>query len=735
MIKKIILTGILVLVALASFAQQEIKYQLCDHDFRPIYMRYDLPPNAVYIDTTASAATRAKDVLDRLSFKEKLMLTGGWNYMYFPGVPRLGLRPIRFSDASQGIRISQYGIKQTCILPEKTTSFPCELALAATWNSELAFQYARSIGEECKAWGVSVLLGPGVNMYRNAEGGRSFEYMGEDPFLTSVMAVQYVKGLQSMGTLATLKHFIGNEQEFARHIINVNIGERALREIYLRPFLAAIRRGGALAVMNGNNFVNGYPGAANKPLSKDILRDEYGYKGIVMSDWANSTFWPDKQSLVLGSGQSLLMSNNALFANYIQNEIKEHPENKVVIEKGLDAMVFYNLLTFFRMGFYDRPYRKPSLVKKVDSHKAVALKTAEQAITLLKNSDNILPIDPHKVNKIVVLGTDKALKVYTGTGSGRVEGYDQIDYLTGLKSVYGDKIIHQKNIGEETIRSADVVLYFIYKKSGEGYDVPFALPEVNEKISYYAKLNKNLVIIYSGGNGFAMPWLSKTKGLVFAYFLGQESGTALANVISGSTNPSGKLPFTIEKNFEDSPAFGYNKMEDGKLYWKGHGGSDRKYEKEFGKIEVSYKEGIYMGYRWYDKEQIEPRFPFGFGLSYTTFEISDIKASSKTIKKDKPVQISVKIENTGEMAGAEVIQLYVHKEDPSVDRPVKELKGFKKVFLKPDESKMVRIPLHVRDLSFWSVTESDWKANPGTYLIEIGTSSQHILQKIKINKP
>lgn len=295
----------------------------------------------------------------------------------------------------------------------KSTAFPATIALAATWNKDLAYQYAKSVSEECRAWGISVLLGPGMNMYRNAEGGRNFEYFGEDPLLTSDMAVNYVKGLQKAGTVATIKHFIGNEQEFARHVTDVKIGERALREIYLPPYKACIEEANALAVMTGNNLVNDYPGAANKPLTNDVLREEYGFKGIVMSDWANSTFWPEKQEMELTSGHSLLMSDNKVFADYIQQEIKDHPQRKKEIEQHLDSMVFYNLYTFFKAGVYDIPYRNPALLSTFDAHKKIALQTAEEGITLLKNENNILPVKPAAVNKIVVLGTEEALKVYT----------------------------------------------------------------------------------------------------------------------------------------------------------------------------------------------------------------------------------------------------------------------------------------------------------------------------------
>lgn len=726
--KKLLIACIILFAGSKSFSQEQIDYQLCDKDFRPLNMRSNLSANAVYTNQKASAEARAKDVVSRLTFDEKLMLTGGWKNMHFPDVPRLGLRPVYFSDASQGIHIKDY-----CVKVGKSTAFPAAITLAATWNTDLAYQYAKSISEECKAWGISVLLGPGMNMYRNAEGGRNFEYFGEDPMLTTEMSVNYVKALQKTGTVATIKHFIGNEQEFARHVTNVKISERALREIYLPPYKASIEEANALAVMTSNNLVNGYPGAADKPLINDILRKEYGFKGIVMSDWANSTFWPEKQELELTSGHSLLMSDNKVFADYVQQEIKDHPQRKQEIEKYLDTMVFYNLYTFFKSGVYDMPYRNPTLLSTFDAHKKIALQTAEEGITLLKNENNILPIKPASVKKIVVLGTDEALEVYTGKGSGMVEGYDHINYLTGLKNVYGDKVVYNKEISDEEISSADVVLYFITRPSGEGFDVDFNLPEVQDSVKRYANLNKNLVVISSGGSGFAMPWLPSAKGFVFAYLLGQERGEALTNIISGKVNPSGKLPFTIEKDFSESPAKDYNKMSDGKYYWRGGKPNSREYQKQFGNIETPYNEGIYIGYRWYNKKNIEPQFPFGFGLSYTTFSFGKIDAAGKKVTKGKPVTITFTITNTGTVAGAEVAQLYVSDVKSTVDRPVKELKGFKKVFLQPGESKKVAISIDWKDLAFWSEKEHKWVVEPGDFIIEAGSSSNDIKQKMTIS--
>jgi beta-glucosidase len=711
-----------------SSAQQNIEYKLCDQDFRAINMRENLPANAVYTNKNATAEARAKDVISRLTFDEKLMLTGGWKQMHFPAVERLGLPPVYFSDASQGIHV-----KDICVKVGKTTAYPGIITLAATWNPELANAYAKSISEECRAYGISVLLGPGMNMYRNAEGGRNFEYWGEDPFLTTKFSVSYVEGLQDAGTIATIKHFIGNEQEFARHVVNVKIGERALREIYLPPYEASIKEGKALAVMTGNNFLNGFPGSADKPLVNDVLRKEYGFKGAVMSDWASSSFWQDKQEIELTSGHSLLMDNNEIFATYIRKQIKDHPEQKATIEKELEAMVLDNLYTFFKAGVYDRPYRNPALLSTFDAHRKVALQTAEEGITLLKNEDHILPISPSSGKKIVVLGTDEALKVFGGKGSGAVEGFDHIDFLTGLKNVYGDKLIYKKDISKEEISSADVVLYFITRPSGEGFDVDFTLPKVEDSIALISKLNKNLVVIHSGGNGFAMPWLSQVKGFVFAYLLGQVRAEALANIISGKVNPSGKLPFTIEKDFNESPAKDYNKMSDGKYYWRGGKNNSQEIRKQFGDREMPYNEGIYIGYRWYEKKNVQTQFPFGFGLSYTTFSISNISASSKKITIDKPVTITVTVKNTGAVAGAEVVQLYVSDVKSSVDRPLKELKGFKKVFLQPGESKKVDIKVDWKALAFWDEKQHQWKAEPGDFIIQAGTSSQDIKQKITIS--
>ncbi|MXV13783.1 beta-glucosidase [Hufsiella ginkgonis] len=717
-------------LALATFCTataQDNLYALCDADFSPISLRKNLPAGAVYTDPKASAEARATDVVRRLTLEEKIMLTGGWKQMHFPGLPRLGLAPIYFSDASQGVHV-----KNICIPVGKTTAFPSTLALAATWNDQLAYRYAQAIGEECRTYGIGVLLGPGMNLYRNSEGGRNFEYMGEDPFLVSRLSVNYVKGVQQTGTVATIKHFIGNEQEFARHVANSVISERALREIYLPPYEASIKKGGALAVMTGNNLVNGWPGAANKPLVADVLRKEYNFKGTVMSDWASSQFWPDKQNLELGSGHSLLMDNNKIFADYVIREIAAHPEKKAEIEKQLGDMVRQNLYTFFKAGLYDKPYRDASLAGTFGKHIAISLKTAEESMTLLKNDDRILPLTPTKVTKIAVVGAAETLKLFAGRGSGAVEGYDHVDYLQGLQKVYGDKLLYRPDLTDDEVRSADAVLCFIAKHVREGADFAYPMPEADKLVARYAALNKNVVVIFTGGNGFSMPWLNDVKGLLFAYYAGQNSGDALANIVSGKVTPSGKLPFTIEKEFNDSPAKDFNKMADGNYYWQGDKGFSRQMSDKFKKIDVNYSEGIYIGYRWFEKKNITPQFPFGFGLSYTAFAYGPLLAGGEVLTRNTPVTLTLSLRNTGAADGAEVAQLYVQKANSVVDRPVKELKDYAKLFLKAGQSGKVTFTVDWEDLAFWNEKTHAWEVEKGTYQLLAGSSSAEIKVRAQI---
>lgn len=692
----------------------------CTLDLRPIGSHNGLPEGALYQDVSAPIEARAADVVKRLSFEEKLALTGGYKQFYFPGVERLGIPPVYFADATQGIHE-----KTICAQIKKTTAFPSGQALAATWDTALAEQYATAISEECRAWGVGVLLGPGLNLYRNSEGGRNFEYFGEDPFLTSQMGVAYVRGMQGGGTVATVKHFIGNEQEFVRHTADVQISERALRELYLPPFKATLEAG-ALAVMTGNNLVNGHPGAADTPLSEGVLRREYGFRGMIMSDWANSMYWPNRSGEELTSGHSLLMENNAIFTEWVHAEVAAHPERKATIEAELGRMAEHNLYTFFRVGIYDRPSRDASLEARIDAHQTLAREVSEASITLLKNEGNVLPLVPENVKRIAVVGSDEALTVYGGKGSGAVKGYNHVNFMAGLQEVYGEKVSRVAENDDKVIRNADAVLVFIAKKAGENIDVPFDLPETDSLIEHIATLNHHVVVIASGGNGFSMPWLPHVPGLVFAYLQGQQRGVAMANVLSGKVNPSGRLPFTIEKSFRDSPAFNYNRLPDGTYGWGGSRTDSFEAQKRFGTVPLSYKEGIYIGYRWYQKRGIVPQFPFGFGLSYTTFAYGNAKSSIKRLREGETAEISLTVRNTGARAGVEVIQLYIHSLDGKGNRPEKELKGFTKVALQPGESRVVTLPVSASEFAYYDEEKHGWKILRGRYEVQIGASVEDI---------
>jgi len=725
------LQNIFICIAVAIFNIQALGQRLSREETYSLQESKATPRDALYVNQKLSASVRAKDVLKRLTFEEKLSLTGGYKSFCFPGIPRLGLRPATMADASQGIRL------KTIESNAKSTSFPAMLALAATWNPEMAAIFGKSIGEECRAHGVDILLGPGINMQRLSVGGRNYEYLGEDPLLTSDISVAYINGLQSQNIMATAKHFIGNDQEFCRHIASMDIDERTLREIYLPPWEAAIKKAGLKAIMTGNNAVNGIPAAVHQPLLKDILRNEYDFQGIAMTDWQNTNYHPNLQYLVAESGESLLMPQNKTFRDYVEAYVKKYPDQKQNFEAKLDQMIYPNLFTLFETGIYDRRPADPAFLNRMEEHKIVSRQCAEEAICLLKNENNILPISLKK--KILLTGKPET---FSGTGSGFVEGYDHTDFAGGLKKMYKGNFNYVANPTDEQIKNADIVLYSINKEGGEGYDVPFTdTTGDNRQIDRLTRLNKNVIVLLNTCNGLPMPWLPKVKGLMYTFFLGQERGNALANIVSGKVNPSGKLPFTIEHDFKDSPDPDFNYLG-GKPYWYGANNYYKDYwmgKDTSGKMEISkyilphqfvhvpYNEELYIGYRWYDKNKKEVLFPFGFGLSYTDFSYSNLRISSQSVTKSDPVQVSIIVKNTGKKAGAEVVQLYVSDKECSVTRPIKELKGFRKIYLNPGKSQEVKFTITPQDLAFWDIKSNDWKVEPGDFEVMIGKSAGNIL--------
>lgn len=721
--------SLLVLLSETTLAQNKIvsKKSLAEYG--------NFEEGAKYPDVKLPADERVADVVKRMTLNELIDLNGGWNTFYFPGIERLGLRPIYMADASQGIRLRNDEIDKF-----KTTSFPGTVALASTWNPELALEMGRSLGEECRMQGVDILLGPGINMQRFSVSGRNYEYMGEDPLLTSILASEYIKGLQSNDVIATAKHFIGNDQEFCRHLSSSNIDERTLREIYLRPWEAVIKKGGVKAIMAGNNLINGIPCSMDEQLVQFVLRDEFGFKGLAMTDWSNTVYHPERQYLYLNSGINLLMCDHSPFKRFINGFLSKYPQRKDEIRKILEKKVSLTLLPLFENGVYDRPYKDESANLALPKHRKIAKQIADEAICLLKNEQNLLPLS-HK-SKVVLMGKDE---IHSGVGSGFVQGFDHVSFEDGLKATFNNfKVLH--SIDEAEIKKADVVIYRLNKNAGEGRDIPFN-EGIDKNISKIAAINPNVVVIVSACNGMPMPWLKNVKVVIWSYYLGQVRGESLADVLVGNVNPSGKLPFTLETDFKFSsnPRFNYIGEEpyyfgDNKRYrsyWLGNdstGASEqfRKYVKPHEIVPVDYNEGVFMGYRWFDMFPQNVYFPFGHGLSYTQFEYGDAKLSGAKMSVTDSLKVTLEIKNIGKRFGKETIQLYVQDVNSSVKRPIKELKAFKKVGLNPGQLSAVSFWVKPNDLAFWDMKSNGWIVEEGVFKIMIGASSTDIKQTVAI---
>ena len=666
----------------------------------------------------AEADKMADSVLALMTLDEKLKYIGGDKSFFIGGIERLGLNEVYMSDATAGVHIREkfQDVDLSPYQPEKSTAFPCPLSLAATWDSDLAYKFAEAIGEECRAGGIGVLLGPGMNIYRESQCGRNFEYFGEDPVLAGAMIYNFVKGVQSTGTVATLKHFVANNTDFYRRKSNSVVDERTLHEIYTYAFKCGIDAG-AKAVMTSYNLLNGEWCGQSEYVIKDLLRKQLGYKWLVMTDWW-SVYDGEK---VVKSGQDLEMPG----ADALKNAGELLKEGKVKIE-DIEAMVKSILRTYFAMQLNElKP--EPEFYDKFPAHEMIALQTAREGIVLLKNDGGILPLKSD-VNNILLTG-NYAEKITAGGGSATVKGYNNKILVDELKKIFGENLDYIKEPTVDQIKSADIVLCNIGTDDSEGRDRPFALPDDQEKkVTECVNNNPNTIVIVSSGSGIRMTdWNDEAKAIIYAWYPGQIGNTALAEIISGKTNPSGKLPMTIEKEFKDSPGYGYIPIGE-KLYtgWNGEG------EKAHPVFDVNYKEGIFVGYRWYEHKKIEPLYPFGYGLSYTTFNYADLKVSPEKFNENNEVSVSFDIKNTGVVEGMETAQLYVQDMESSLPRPLKELKGFKKINLKPGESSTVEIKLSKKDFSFWNPATKDWFAEKGKFVIYVGSSSQDIKLKKEI---
>jgi beta-glucosidase len=708
----------------------------------------------VYLDDKKPIQERVEDALARMTLEEKVAMVHAQSKFSSPGVPRLGIPEFWMTDGPHGIRSEVLWDEwdQAGWTNDSCIAFPALTALAATWNKELSSLYGKSIGEEARYRNKTVLLGPGVNIYRSPLNGRNFEYMGEDPFLASKMVVPYIKGVQQNGVAACVKHFALNNQETNRHTVNVNVDDRALYEIYLPAFKAAVQEGDAWTIMGSYNKYKGQPNCHNEFLLNDILRGEWGFKGAVVADWGGVS--NTRQAITNGLDMEFGTWTNGLSAgtsNAYQNYYLAKPyldliKSGQVGTKELDQKIRNILrLAFLTTMDKNRPYGSFG----TEEHGLAGRKIAEEGIVLLQNKNNILPINLNKTKKIAVIG-ENAIKMMTvGGGSSSLKAKYEISPLDGLKKRVGTQaeviyargyvgdaegnyngVVSGQDLSEkrpadqllaeaiDVAKKADIVLFVggLNKSNyqdAEGVDrLGLELPYNQDKIiTELLKVNKNLVFINISGNAVAMPWVNEVPGIVQGWFLGSETGNALASVLVGDANPSGKLPFTFPVKLKDNGAHALGEFP--------------------GKEEVTYNESIFVGYRWADKQKVKPLFSFGHGLSYTTFQYGKVTADAKTITAADKITFTVKVKNIGTKDGSETVQLYISDLKSSLPRPIKELKGFEKVNLKAGEEKTVSITVDKAALSFFDPVKHDWVAEPGDFEALIGASSTDIKTKVK----
>lgn len=675
-----------------------------------------MPAAAVTPQEWDDAYKWADAKLQELSLNEKLDFTVGYSEFFFHGFPQKGVPHIYLSDATQGVHIRR-NLKDTVTVRQldKSTAFPAPVMLAATFNPSLAFEYGKAVGEECRYGNIGILLGPGVNMARNSQNGRNYEYLGEDPLLSGIMAAEYIRGIQSQGTAACIKHFIGNETEFYRRRSNSRIDSRALHEIYMKPFKLAIDAGVAF-VMTSYNKLNGEWTGESRFVIDTLLRGDLGFRGSVMTDW-RSVY--DNLKTVK-SGQNTIMPGS----DRIREEIRQSVACGDLTESDIDAMIRPELATCHAYGLYDPSKRGRTYGCDYSAHCEIARKTAEEGVVLLKNN-GILPMNPRENRKILVTGPYLNRNLSISNSSADVEGYDVISFIDALKKEFGNNVEVVEKPTDARIKEADVVITSTGTIDREAYERPFELPIAEEsRLKRILRLNSNTIVVAFTGSGIRMTdFADNTAALIYGWYPGQNGMEAVAGVISGRINPSGKLPFTIEKDFADSPAFG-TMPANGKFYTKIVN------ESLIMPYDVDYDESVLVGYRWYDTKNILPLFPFGYGLSYTDWEI----AKPKIRIKDGRLLISAKVRNLGKMRGKQTVQVYVSEMSPTVTRPEKELRGFEKIEVEAGKTATSEISIDLNELGYYDDKACEWKLNPGEYMVSIGTSSKdiHHQEKIKL---
>lgn len=704
---------------------------------------------AVYLDESQPIEKRVEDALSRMTLEEKVAILHAQSKFSSAGVPRLGIPEVWCTDGPHGIRPEVLWDEwdQAGWTNDSCTAFPALTCLAATWNPEMSALYGKSIGEEARYREKDILLGPGVNIYRTPLNGRNFEYMGEDPYLSSRMVVPYIEEVQKNGVAACVKHFALNNQEAHRHGIDVEVDDRALNEIYLPAFKAAVQEGGAWAVMGAYNKYKGEHCCHNRYLLNDILKRDWAFDGVVVSDWGGTHdtkqaaengldmefgSWTDG----LSWGASNAYDNYYLAAPYLDMLRKGEASTATLDDKARRV-----LRLIFRTAMNTR---KPFGSLNSPEHLAAARRIAGEGMVLLKNEGGVLPIDLGRAKTIAVVG-ENAIKMMTvGGGSSSLKVRHEYTPLEGIRAAAAGKaeVIYERGyVGDVTgdyngvktgqdlsesrseaqliadaaaaARKADAVIFVggLNKSNHqdcEGDDrLQYGLPYAQDKvIGALAEANPNLAVVIVSGNAVAMPWIDRVPAVLEAWFSGSEAGNALADVVFGAVNPSGKLPFTFPVRLEDNGAHALGEYP----------GSDK----------VKYNESIFVGYRWHDKEQLKPLFAFGHGLSYTAFAVGNVKADRTTLAPNGSIRISADVTNTGDRAGAEVVQLYIGDEQSSLPRPVKELKGFQKVSLNPGQTRTVTFEITLGMLQYYDDAKGAWVAEPGAFTAYVGAASDDI---------
>ena len=696
---------------------------------------------------------RIEKLIKKMTLEEKVGLLHGNSKFYVAGVERLGIPEWSLSDGPHGVRaeINRHDWAYAGWTNDSASYFPTGTAFAAAWNPELAYRRGEVLGEEARWRKKDVLLGPGVNIIRSPLCGRNFEYMSEEPYMNSVLAVAYIKGLQSRDVACSVKHFAVNNQETNRTTVDVECSERALREIYLPAFKAAVQEGGALTVMAAYNKFRGEFCAENNYLVRKILRNEWGFDGVYVTDWgaAHSTVRSMEAGLDLEMGTRIDKYEDWYYANPLIEAVKSGKVPMSLVDEKVGDV----LRVMIKTNVLDPKKRFGPGSMNTKEHQQATYDAAAEAIVLLKNQNNLLPLDFSSIKSLAVIGDNATRKHSNGGLSSEIKAVYEVTPLEALRAKWGDKVdirfaqgyeklstfVEGSNNGQssgtfssktqesdallkeavEVARTSDVALlvcglnhdYDTESFDRLNMDIPYGQVELIQEV---VKANPRTIVVMIAGSPLNMAAVDIcSPAIVWAWFNGMEGGNALVDVLSGKVNPSGKMPFTTPVSLDQSPAHALGNFP----------GRD---------LKVNYEEDILVGYRWFDTKGLPVVYPFGYGLSYTTFDYSNLNTDKETYDQADTIQATFTLTNTGDREGAEVAQLYVSDPVCSVMRPVKELKGFKKVFLKPGESRRITLDIPVSSLAFYSEAQSQFVVEPGEFILQLGASASDIKQRISV---